>query len=108
MPCDNGDLILKLKARLNELYGSRFRELILYGSAAKGKMDDESDIDLICLIEGPINVSYEICRIIDNTSDIVSCRGEDYRAVHIIPVDEKEYKRDFPLYIEVRRDGVPV
>ena len=102
------ELLQLLKNRLLDVYGVRFRGLVLYGSVARGDADEESDIDLICLLDGPIDVPDEVCNIIDQTSDIRNAQGESYRTVHIFPVDISEYEKNFPLYIEARSDGVLV
>ena len=102
------ELLQRIKERLQSLYGQRFRGLVLYGSIARGNADNESDIDLLCLLDGPVDVSDEICNIIDNTADIKSDQGINYRPIHIFPVDIREYEKDFPLYIEAKSEGVPV
>ncbi len=38
--------------RLRDAYGDRIRDLRLFGSKARGEVHDESDIDLLVLVEG--------------------------------------------------------
>ncbi|MFH1540054.1 MAG: nucleotidyltransferase domain-containing protein [bacterium] len=100
------ELLQRIKERLRELYGSRFRGLVLYGSVARGDSDDESDIDLLCLLEGPVD-SREIGLIVDATYPIQL----EYldKMIHIMPVDIADYTAgSYPLCVEVKKEGVPV
>ena len=61
---DHDDLTLqKCRALLHTLYGTRLHGIVLYGSRARGTDARESDIDLMVLLEGPVDVSQEIRRI---------------------------------------------
>ncbi len=62
MPYDNPTL-LKCRALLQTLYAKRLRGLVLYGSCARGTEGVESDIDLMVLLEGPVDLAQEIRRI---------------------------------------------
>jgi uncharacterized protein len=48
---------------LRRLYGTRLKGVVLYGSCARGTEATESDIDLMVLLEGPVDVAQEIRRI---------------------------------------------
>jgi uncharacterized protein len=56
-------VVEKLRAGLRELYGDRFRDLLLYGSYARGDFREGSDIDLLLLLDGPVNTVEEIIRL---------------------------------------------
>ena len=101
------ELLQLIKERLQHLYGARFRGLVLYGSMARGDNDDDSDLDLLCLLDGPVNPIKEIRPIIDATSDIRHRYPE--RPVSIMAADVAEYERGaYPLVVEVKKEGVPV
>lgn len=101
------ELLQLIKERLQNLYGLRFRGLVLYGSIARGDNDEDSDIDLLCLLEGPVNPYKEVRPIIDATSSIRHQYPE--RPVSIMAVEIAEYERGaYPLVIEVKKEGVPV
>ncbi|HYU31835.1 MAG TPA: nucleotidyltransferase domain-containing protein [Thermoanaerobaculia bacterium] len=57
------NVIAKLRKGLEELYGERFHDLLLYGSYARGEAREGSDIDLLVLLDGPVVTSREISRI---------------------------------------------
>ena len=50
-------LINQIKSYLIERYGDKIREIILYGSYARGEATKDSDIDLLVLIDDSINPS---------------------------------------------------
>jgi uncharacterized protein len=101
------ELLQRIKERLQELYGSRFRGLVLYGSVARGDDSPDSDIDLLCLLDGPVNMIKEISPIVDALSDL----QQEYfkRIFSVKAVDVAQFERGaYPLVIEAKREGVPV
>ena len=42
----------RLRAVLERRFGARLRELVLYGSHARGQAHDESDVDVLVVVEG--------------------------------------------------------
>ena len=101
------ELMQRIKERLQALYGARLRGVVLYGSVARGDNDEDSDIDLLCLLDGPVNPIKEIRPIIDATSAIRHQYPE--RPVSIMAADIAEYERGaYPLVIEAKKEGVPV
>jgi predicted nucleotidyltransferase len=55
--------LANLEQGLKKLYGDRFRGLLLYGSYARGEATEGSDVDLLLLLDGPVDLSREILRI---------------------------------------------
>jgi predicted nucleotidyltransferase len=101
------ELFRRIKDHLITLYGARFRGLVLYGSMARGDAGEDSDIDLLCLLEGPVNPIKEISPIVDAVSDL----QQEYfdRVISIKAVDVAQYERGaFPLVIEAQKEGVLV
>lgn len=54
----------EFKANLQELYAERLKNIILYGSYARGEARDESDIDILVILAGEIIPGREIDRMI--------------------------------------------
>jgi len=95
----------EFKAEVQKLYGQRLKDLILYGSYARGDAADESDIDLLVVLEGKIVPGREIDRMIDVITDI----NLKYSVLlAVVPISEEKYSRaNSPLLINVRREGIP-
>lgn len=107
---NQGEQIQKLTVRihecLSELYGDRLRGIILYGSRARQIEAVDSDLDLLILLNGPIDLGKEITAIIDA---IYPMQLEIDFPIHILPVDEDLFKaQEFGLYRTARKEGMLV
>ncbi len=99
-----GDVIRELDGGLRELYGGRHRGLVLYGSHARGEADEGSDVDLLLLLAGQVQVGREIRR----SSDLVSSLSlESDTVLSLIPVTIEDYRYSSePYLVNARREGV--
>lgn len=96
-------VLRELDGGLRELYGERYRGLVLYGSHARGEADEGSDVDLLLLLEGEVGVSREIRR----SSRLVSSLSlESGRVLSLVPVSVENYKvSSDPYLVNARREG---
>jgi predicted nucleotidyltransferase len=105
MSLDHRSLLARVKALLGDALGPRFLGVILYGSEARGEAGPDSDIDLLVLLEGPVEHWRDSCACIDALYGLVL---ELERPIHAKPVDVNEYRRrDLPLYLSVKAEGIP-
>jgi len=89
---------------VKQLYGDRLKDIVLYGSWARGEATDESDIDLIVILAGKVIPGKEIDRMIDVITD-VNLRHDTLLSVY--PVSEKDYRTvNSPLLMNARREGI--
>ncbi|MFQ6047058.1 MAG: nucleotidyltransferase domain-containing protein, partial [Gemmatimonadales bacterium] len=65
---DISGVLRRLKEGLSTLYGDRLKGVYLFGSYARGEADDESDIDVLIVLDRIENYSREI----DRTSELVA------------------------------------
>jgi predicted nucleotidyltransferase len=100
------DVILELEKGLKEFYGPRFRGLLLYGSYARGTAWEWSDVDLLLLLEGPVNPVKEII-----ASEPVTWPPslESGLVLSVVPMDVDAWERGESFFLTtVRKDAVPV
>ena len=92
------------KEKAREIYGEQLRNIILYGSWARGQATNESDIDLAVVINADIKPGREIDRMIDAVTEINLEYGV---LLSIYPVSAKNYEQlKSPLLMNIRREGV--
>jgi len=98
--------ILKgFRKRVEELYGNRLKNIILYGSYAREKATQDSDIDLAIVLDGDVVPGEEIDRMIDIITEI----NLKYNVlISVYPVSENNYNTiNSPLLLNLRREGIP-
>ena len=98
------EILKKLKEEIEKLYGKRFKNIVLYGSWARGEATDKSDIDVIVILKGKVIPGKEIDRMIDIITEINLEYGV---LISVYPVSEDDYFTvNSPLLINVRREGI--
>ncbi len=99
------DILKEFREEVENLYESRLKSIILYGSWARGDATEESDIDLLIVLERKVIPGKEIDKMIDIITEINLKHGV---LISIYPVSEEDYSTiNSPLLINVRREGVP-
>jgi predicted nucleotidyltransferase len=100
---DRDELNRELKRRLEEAFGDRLRGAIVYGSEARGEASEDSDIDVMVLLDGPVCLWDDIGRGVDATYDLTLELG---RPIHPDPVDAEEFEKgEFAIYRSVKEEG---
>lgn len=100
------ELLAELRRRLEALYGPRLLRLMLYGSQARGDAEPGSDIDVLVVLEGPVQPGKEIERTLD---DVASLSLENNVVISCVFTSGDKFQREqSPLMLNVRREGVAV
>jgi uncharacterized protein len=100
----NDPMLQKCRAILQALYGERLHGVVLYGSCARGTEETQSDIDLMVLLEGPVDGAQEIRRIWEV---LYPLQLESERLLSVVPVDVALYNRgEYALYRQAKAEGV--
>lgn len=93
--------------RFKDVYGTKLKSVILYGSVAKGTAEADSDIDIMILIDGTME---ELKLYEDKLSDISTDFSLEYiKVFSIIDVcytEFVEWKHILPFYRNVENEGV--
>jgi len=99
------DILKEFREELENLYENRLKTIILYGSWARGEATEDSDIDVLIVLEGKVIPGKEIDRMIDIITEINLKHGV---LISVYPISEDDYSTiNSPLLINVRREGVP-
>lgn len=104
LPTETREVLHWTTESLRELYGSRLRHLILFGSYAREEARSESDVDLLVVLEGPIRSHEEAKR----TSQ-VAIRAAAYRdtALSFVHLSEENFEDDRrPLVRSAKEEGI--
>ena len=100
------NLLNELKAGLVDLYGDRLFAVILFGSQARGEATPDSDIDVMAVLNDPVDFAKEIYRMSDVSWHFLDKYGE---LVSIIPTAKSSFLGTSTSFIRVvKREGIAV
>lgn len=101
------EILKKYVDEIHKLYGSRLKTVILYGSYARGDFDQDSDIDIMILVDLEDQEIREKGHLL---SDITFDYNFD-NDLAIMPVVKNldhfnKWLRAYPFYYNIKREGV--
>lgn len=107
MPMTMRELISEYVAAIRKIYGTHLRQVILYGSYARGDFNADSDVDIMLLVDLPESE-------LNGFSDALAELDFDYNVNHDIwfmpvvkNIDHFNYWRQaYPFYSNVAKEGV--
>lgn len=99
-------VLSELRTQLQSLYGERLEQVILFGSQARGDAVEGSDIDVMIVLKGDVNVGDEISRTSELCSDL--SLAYDVALSRIFTSAERFAHERSPLLMNVHREGVLV
>lgn len=103
VPADLESLLADLRSELDNLYGDRLIQLVLYGSQVRGAVHKESDVDVLVVRGGPVEPGEEIRRV-GPVRTRVGLRHE--QAVSLLPVSKTDYENRTSAWLQnVREEG---
>lgn len=106
---DRNKLFLEINKSMKGLFGSKLKRIILFGSHARSKQEEESDIDFFVLVddneENLRKNRYQIADIMAklslNFDVLVSITEETYDRFI-------EYSEIVPFYKKIGKDGIEI
>ncbi len=105
--CDFNQISQIIADKASALFEDKLRNLILYGSFARGDFDSESDIDFMLLIDLPQEELAKYRREINKLSSFLSL---DYNITVSIKLKDynivSQYKDSVPFYENVLNEGI--
>lgn len=92
--------------RLKEAYSSRLRQVVLFGSWTRGEAHEESDVDLLVVLDKIVDRSHERDRLVDVLYDL---EVDSHRAIQAFAVAEADARSDEDSFVGAAlRGGRPL
>lgn len=99
-------LIERMKGVLQPVFRERLKGVVLFGSEARGEAAPDSDIDLLILLQGPIDFGADLRASIHALYPLVL---ELERPIDSLPVDAAAYEADAcSLFAHTKIEGIRV
>lgn len=97
-------VLTSLKKYLQQEYQERFDQVVLFGSQARGEATPESDIDVLIVLEDPVNASEELNR----TSQFIAqlCLENNLLISRLFMSRSRYETENSPLLKNIRREGI--
>lgn len=98
------EILKEFRAEIEKLYGKRLKNLLIYGSQARGDNTEESDVDVLVVLKGEVIPGKEIDKMID----IITEMNLKYNILlSVYPISDKDYSTvNSPLLMNIRKEGV--
>ena len=98
MPPPVASGLARFKAALTSRFGARLRELVLFGSYARGDAHDESDVDVLVVVDGlaereralVFDAAYDAAALAEDVDDWVSIAPLAYSAEQAADMRSRE------------------
>lgn len=94
---------------LEKIFEGKLEAVILYGSYARGDYDEESDIDIMALVD--LDKS-ELAKYRRRVSELAGDIDIEYDVLLSVKLQDKftfeKYKSALPYYMNVEREGVEI
>lgn len=102
-------LLESYREAVAQALGNRFNKMILYGSYARGDFEQDSDMDIMILVDvKPEEISVYADKVYDITYDFEMQYGMEINpSVQSIQIYE-QWKAVYPLFMNIEKDGVAV
>ena len=104
LPVNIKNILNEIRACFDGIYAKRIKEMILFGSYARGDFESDSDIDLLLLLDNLDDVDTERARYMPAVCEL-SLKYDT--VLSVIPMEYETYRtRKTPLILNVQREGV--
>jgi predicted nucleotidyltransferase len=98
-------LLAELKKGLTDLYGKRLKAVYLFGSYARGDYNNNSDLDVMIVLDNYTSYWDELVYSAELASDL--SLEYDVTISRMIMTEDQWKKGDLPILRNIRAEGVP-
>lgn len=103
------EIMQRTAAELKNLFGSKLNSVILFGSYARGDFDEDSDIDILILVDLPAEKLSAYRTGIDSLcSSLLFEYGVVVSAIEKDIKTYNNYANILPFYKNIAKDGVKI
>ncbi len=100
-------LMSDIVAEYQRLFGDSLRQVILYGSYARGDSDGESDVDVAAVVDcSRETLCQAFCQLGEISSELSLTYGLTVSPTAIPVNDFIKYQNSLPYYRNIRSEGV--
>jgi predicted nucleotidyltransferase len=103
-PSQISTLLTNFQEKITDIYQDELKQLILFGSQARGEATDDSDIDILVVLKTLHKDKERHQKIIEVISDLCIDYG---KLISCIYLSEERYQSEkSPLLINIEREGI--
>ena len=102
-------VLFEAQSGLSELFGPRLERVLLYGSYARGEQDEESDIDVMALVDLPREQLDRYRRAVSRLSTDIDLQHDVFLSIKLQDADTFHRWADtLPFFQNVIKEGIAV
>ena len=107
MPQNMQDLLEQYVVYMKEIYGSHLRQVILYGSYARGDYNTESDVDIMILLDlTDQDIKSYRNQLTNVTFDCNMGNDTDIKPIAKNVNHFEKWTENYPFYATVKEEGI--
>lgn len=100
-------LMQQYVSNVHAIYGSHLRQVILYGSYARGDYNAESVVDVMILLDlSDVSIKAYRHQLSDMTFDFNMDHDMDIKPIAKSEAHYRKWIENYPFYANIERDGV--
>jgi uncharacterized protein len=106
LPCDTKTqtVLSLLRTKLEQQYQERLDRIVLFGSQARGEATEDSDIDVLIVLDDPVNASVEIQQTSEMSASL--CLEHNILISRLFMGRSRFETENTPLLQNIRREGI--
>ena len=99
----------KVAAEAKRILDERLISVVLFGSYARGDYDDESDIDIMLLVNCDKSEYAEIKKKLYKEASMISLENDIEVSLTLVEISKFEmYKDCYPFYENIESEGIKI